>query len=69
MKSLKERSDTVLDVAKAIVNMQSDFLEEGDEKMKPMILHDVAQMVGRHESTISRATHGKFMETPRGFLN
>ena len=66
MKSLKERSDTVLDVAKAIVNMQSDFLEEGDEKMKPMILHDVAQMVGRHESTISRATHGKFMETPRG---
>lgn len=66
MKSLKERSDTVLDVAKAIVNMQSDFLEEGEEKMKPMILHDVAQMVGRHESTISRATHGKFMETPRG---
>lgn len=66
MKSLKERSDTVLDVAKAIVNMQSDFLEEGEEKMKPMILHDVAQIVGRHESTISRATHGKFMETPRG---
>ncbi len=66
MKSLKERSDTVLDVAKAIVDMQSDFLEEGEEKMKPMILHDVAQIVGRHESTISRATHGKFMETPRG---
>lgn len=66
MKSLKERSDTVLDVARAIVNLQSEFLEEGEEKMKPMILHDVAQMVGRHESTISRATHGKFMETPRG---
>ena len=68
MKSLKERSDTVLDVAKAIVDMQSEFLEEGEEKMKPMILHDVAQMVGRHESTISRATHGKFMETPRGIF-
>lgn len=66
MRSLKERSDTVLDVAKAIVNMQSEFLEEGEEKMKPMILQDVAQIVGRHESTISRATHGKFMETPRG---
>ena len=66
MKSLKERSDTVLDVARAIVSMQSDFLEEGEEKMKPMILHDVAEIVGRHESTISRATHGKFMETPRG---
>ena len=48
--------------------MQSEFLEEGEEKMKPMIPHDVAQMVGRHESTISRATHGKFMETPRGIF-
>jgi RNA polymerase sigma-54 factor len=66
IKSLQSRSDTLLRVATCIVDRQRDFLEHGDEAMKPMVLHDVAEVVEMHESTISRVTTQKFMLTPRG---
>ena len=66
IKSLKERNNTVLEVAKAIVARQKDFFDKGDQAMKPMNLQDIAVEVGRHESTVSRATQSKYMDTPRG---
>jgi RNA polymerase sigma-54 factor len=53
-------------VASCIVRRQEAFLERGDMAMKPMILKDVAEELGMHESTISRATTAKYMHTPRG---
>ena len=66
VKSLEIRNDTLIRVARSIVDRQEDFLEKGEEAMKPMILRDVAEEVGMHESTISRATTAKYMHTPRG---
>ena len=66
IKSLQHRNDTLLSVAKCIVEHQSDFLEHGEEAMKPLILQNVADSLGMHESTISRATTKKYMQTPRG---
>jgi len=66
LKSLKSRSETLLKVASCIVERQQMFLEHGEEAMKPMVLHDVAEAVGVHESTISRVTTQKYMHTPRG---
>jgi RNA polymerase sigma-54 factor len=66
VRSLEIRSDTLLKVARAIVQRQSAFLEQGDEAMQPMILRDIADTVEMHESTISRVTTGKYMHTPRG---
>lgn len=66
IKSLRSRSETLLKVATCIVDRQQAFLDFGDEAMKPMVLHDVAEAVGMHESTISRVTTQKYMHTPRG---
>lgn len=66
IKSLRSRSETMLKVATCIVERQQGFLEFGEEAMKPMVLHDVAEAVGMHESTISRVTTQKYMHTPRG---
>ena len=66
IKSLASRNDTVLRVATKIVELQRDFLEHGDEAMKPMVLRDVAEALELHESTVSRVTTQKFMHTPRG---
>lgn len=68
IKSLKSRNETLLKVATCIVERQKAFLEYGEEAMKPMVLHDVAQEVEMHESTISRVTTHKFMHTPRGIF-
>ncbi|MBY4676760.1 RNA polymerase factor sigma-54 [Marinobacterium arenosum] len=68
IKSLLSRNETLLKVAREIVNRQSDFLEHGDEAMKPMVLHDIAEAVEMHESTISRVTTQKYMHTPRGIF-
>jgi RNA polymerase sigma-54 factor len=56
----------LLKVATCIVQRQQGFLEHGDEAMKPMVLHDVAETVEMHESTISRVTTNKYLHTPRG---
>ncbi|NIW86616.1 MAG: RNA polymerase factor sigma-54 [Gammaproteobacteria bacterium] len=66
LKSLKSRSETLLKVASCIVQRQQAFLERGEEAMKPMVLHDVAEAVNMHESTVSRVTTKKYMHTPRG---
>jgi RNA polymerase sigma-54 factor len=66
IKSLRSRSETLLKVASCIVERQKGFLEYGEEAMKPMVLHDVAEAVSMHESTISRVTTQKYMHTPRG---
>jgi RNA polymerase sigma-54 factor len=68
LKSLLSRNDTLLKVATEIVERQRDFLDTGDEAMKPMVLHDIAEAVSMHESTISRVTTQKFIHTPRGIF-
>ena len=66
LKSLEIRHETLIKVARSIVERQQAFLEHGDEHMRPMILKDIAEAVSMHESTISRVTSGKYMHTPRG---
>jgi len=66
IKSLQSRSETLLRVATAIVERQQAFLEHGDEAMKPLVLHDIAETLDMHESTISRVTTRKYMHSPRG---
>ena len=68
IKSLRSRNETLLKVATCIVERQQGFLEHGEEAMKPMVLHDVAEVVEMHESTISRVTTRKYMHTPRGIF-
>ncbi len=68
IKSLQSRSETLLRVATSIVERQRAFLEYGDEAMKPLVLHDIAEALGLHESTISRVTTRKYMHTPRGIF-
>lgn len=66
IKSLHSRNETLLKVAKSIIDRQQAFLDEGEIAMKPMVLRDVAEEVGMHESTISRVTTQKYMHTPNG---
>ncbi|MEZ5566245.1 MAG: RNA polymerase factor sigma-54 [Gammaproteobacteria bacterium] len=68
VRSLEIRNDTLLKVAVCIVNRQADFLDQGEEAMRPMVLRDVAELVEMHESTISRVTANKYMHTPRGMF-
>jgi RNA polymerase sigma-54 factor len=66
IKSLETRADTLLKVASAIVRAQSGFLEFGPEAMRPLVLRDIAEEIGMHESTVSRVTTRKYLHTPRG---
>ncbi|MEP7184553.1 MAG: RNA polymerase factor sigma-54 [Rhodanobacter sp.] len=66
IKSLESRAETLMKVADAIVRRQSAFLDYGPEAMHPLVLREVAEEVGMHESTISRVTTRKYMHTPRG---
>jgi RNA polymerase sigma-54 factor len=68
LKSLQSRNETLLKVASEIVSHQRNFLEYGEEAMKPLVLHDIAEAVSMHESTISRVTTRKYMHTPRGIF-
>lgn len=68
LKSLQSRNETLLKVATCIVEKQRGFLEYGAEAMKPLVLHDVAEVVEMHESTISRVTTQKYMHTPQGIF-
>jgi len=68
LKSLKSRNETLLKVARCIVDQQRAFLDYGDEAMKPLVMHDVAEVVSMHESTISRVTTKKYMHTPLGIF-
>jgi RNA polymerase sigma-54 factor len=66
IKSLASRNDTLLAVATAIVERQKGFLAFGDQAMKPLVMHEIAEVVNMHESTVSRVTSHKYMHTPRG---
>jgi len=68
IKSLHSRHETLLKVAQQIMQVQQDFFNHGPEVMKPLVLHDIAELVGMHESTISRVTNNKYMLTPNGVL-
>ena len=68
IKSLISRNETLLKVANCIVERQKEFLEHGEEAMKALVLHDIAEAVDMHESTISRVTTKKYMHTPRGIF-
>ncbi|KRA51226.1 RNA polymerase sigma-54 factor [Pseudoxanthomonas sp. Root65] len=65
-RGLSIRYDTLLRTARAIVERQAGFLTQGDEAMAPLTLKEIADAIGMHESTISRITTGKYMQTPRG---
>lgn len=66
IRSLEIRNETLLKVALTIVQRQTEFLERGEEYMRPMVLRDVAETIEMHESTVSRVTTNKYMHTPRG---
>jgi len=66
--AIKKRSETLLKVGSEIVKRQQEFLESGASKIQPMILADIAEAIGMHESTISRTTTGSLMQTPQGTL-
>lgn len=68
LKSLEQRDQTVLKVAQVIVERQQAFLEDGPVAMRPLVLREVAEEIGMHESTVSRVTTRKYMHTPRGTL-
>ncbi len=68
IKSLHSRNDTLLRVAKSIVEKQGEFFEHGPIAMKPMVLRDIAEELELHESTISRVTTQKYMHTPQGVI-
>jgi RNA polymerase sigma-54 factor len=68
IKSLRSRNETLLKVATTIVDRQRGFFDYGEEAMKPMVMHDIAEIVEMHESTISRVTTKKYMHTPRGIF-
>lgn len=68
LSSLEMRNRTLLKVSQCIVDTQQGFLNDGEIAMKPLILKEVADLVGVHESTVSRATTRKYMLTPRGIF-
>jgi len=66
IKALQNRESTILNVTNEIIKRQSAFLKYGDQAMKPMVLKDIAEDLGVHESTVSRASSQKYMHTPHG---
>ena len=68
IKSIEQRNRTLLKVSESIMRFQRDFLEKGLTGLKPLILRDVALDVGLHESTVSRVTTGKYIDTPHGIF-
>ena len=66
IKNIKYRNDTLLSLAESILSNQIDFFNYGIEKVKPMNLNEVAKDINVHESTVSRLTNGKYIETPYG---
>ncbi|HEX8961258.1 MAG TPA: RNA polymerase factor sigma-54 [Geobacteraceae bacterium] len=68
IKSIQQRQRTIYKVAKSLVKFQRDFLDRGIEYLKPLVLRDIAEDIGMHESTISRVTTNKYMQTPQGLF-
>ncbi len=68
IKSLHQRQATILNIAKEIVKRQHDFMDKGVAFLKPLTMVQVAEVVGVHETTVSRAVSGKYMQTPQGIF-
>jgi RNA polymerase sigma-54 factor len=68
IKSLHQRQQTILNIAKEIVSRQREFMESGVAFLKPLTMVQVAEVVGVHETTVSRAVSGKYMQTPQGIF-
>jgi RNA polymerase sigma-54 factor len=68
IKNVQQRFETILRVSQAIVDRQRNFFEHGEVAMRPLVLREIAETLGLHESTISRVTTQKFMLTPRGIF-
>lgn len=68
IKSIHQRQRTIFKAAKSIVKFQRDFLDHGIEYLRPLVLRDVAEDIGMHESTISRVTTNKYIQTPQGLF-
>jgi RNA polymerase sigma-54 factor len=68
VKSLDQRATTILKVASEIVRQQDEFFRRGVQALRPLILRDIADAIGMHESTVSRVTTNKYMATPRGLF-
>jgi RNA polymerase sigma-54 factor len=66
IKSVEQRQKTIQKVANSIINFQRDFLDHGIEHLRPLVLRDVANDIGMHESTVSRVVTNKYMHTPQG---
>jgi RNA polymerase sigma-54 factor len=66
IKSVEQRQKTIHKVASSIINFQRDFLDHGIEYLRPLVLRDVANDIGMHESTVSRVVTNKYMHTPQG---
>jgi RNA polymerase sigma-54 factor len=66
LQAIEQRRQTMLKVMNFIVNRQRDFFEEGIEQLKPLTLREVAEVINMHESTVSRVTNQKYVQTPRG---
>ncbi len=66
IKSVQQRQNTIYKVARSIVNFQREFLDHGIEHLRPLVLRDVANDIGMHESTVSRVVTNKYMHTPQG---
>jgi RNA polymerase sigma-54 factor len=66
IRSIHQRQQTILNIAQEIVSRQRDFLDHGSSHLKPMTMAEVADVVGVHETTVSRAVSGKYMATPQG---
>jgi RNA polymerase sigma-54 factor len=66
IKSVDQRQETIHKVATSIINFQREFLDQGIEYLRPLVLRDVANDIGMHESTVSRVVNNKYMHTPQG---
>ena len=68
IKNVQQRFETILRVSQAIVDRQPHFFEHGEVAMRPLVLREIADVLGLHESTVSRVTTQKYMLTPRGIF-
>ena len=68
IKSIEQRRTTIYKVVESILKFQLDFFDKGRKSLKPLTLKDIAEDIGVHESTVSRATNGKYIQTPRGIF-
>jgi RNA polymerase sigma-54 factor len=66
IRSIQQRQETIQKIAQIVVDRQADFMKHGKSQLRPMTMAQVAEVVGVHETTVSRAVNGKYLETPQG---